>query len=163
MSPAFDEHGEMVEERSLRVEGKRTLGRWGAESDRGHRSGGKSCREQCHRGEDRDHDAAHEPRAEQADHQGQEPLESLEELDDDQILEAKLVRPLSNVGCVRTDQGPERVPIGMALIADGFGFHIPKGYIYAAMAFSTFIESLNLLSRKAKRKARAKGGGAPTS
>jgi predicted tellurium resistance membrane protein TerC len=53
--------------------------------------------------------------------------------------------------------------IGMALIADGFGFHIPKGYIYAAMAFSTFIESLNLLSRKAKRKARAKGGGAPTS
>jgi predicted tellurium resistance membrane protein TerC len=53
--------------------------------------------------------------------------------------------------------------IGMALIADGFGFHIPKGYIYAAMAFSTFIESLNLLSRKAKRKARAKDGGAPTS
>jgi predicted tellurium resistance membrane protein TerC len=53
--------------------------------------------------------------------------------------------------------------IGMALIADGFGFHIPKGYIYAAMAFSTFIESLNLLSRKAKRKTRGKGGGAPTS
>jgi predicted tellurium resistance membrane protein TerC len=51
----------------------------------------------------------------------------------------------------------------MALIADGFGFHIPKGYIYAAMAFSTFIESLNLLSRKAKRKTRGKGGGAPTS
>ena len=37
--------------------------------------------------------------------------------DDDQILEAKLVRPLSDVGCVRTDQGPERVPLGMALIA----------------------------------------------
>jgi hypothetical protein len=36
---------------------------------------------------------------------------------DDQILEAKLVRPLSDVGCVRTDQGPERVPLGMALIA----------------------------------------------
>src|SRR5687767_11558883 len=53
--------------------------------------------------------------------------------------------------------------IGMALIADGFGVHIPKGYIYAARSFSTFIESLNLLSRKAKRKARAKGGGAPTS
>jgi len=47
--------------------------------------------------------------------------------------------------------------IGTALIADGFGVHIPKGYIYAAMAFSTFIESLNVLSRKAKRKARAKG------
>lgn len=46
--------------------------------------------------------------------------------------------------------------IGMALIADGFGVHIPKGYIYAAMAFSIFIESLNLLSRKARRKVRAK-------
>ena len=46
--------------------------------------------------------------------------------------------------------------IGMALIAEGFGAHIPKGYIYAAMAFSTFIESLNLLSRKAKRKGRSK-------
>ena len=39
------------------------------------------------------------------------------EADDDQILEAKLVRPLSDVGCVRADQGPERVPLGMALIA----------------------------------------------
>lgn len=39
------------------------------------------------------------------------------EADDDQILEAKLVRPLSEVGCVRTDQGPERVPLGMALLA----------------------------------------------
>jgi hypothetical protein len=39
------------------------------------------------------------------------------EADDDLILEAKLVRPLSDVGCVRTDQGPERVPLGMALIA----------------------------------------------
>ena len=46
--------------------------------------------------------------------------------------------------------------IGMALIAEGFGAHIPKGYIYAAMAFSTFIESLNLLSRKAKRKGGSK-------
>jgi hypothetical protein len=39
------------------------------------------------------------------------------EADDDQILEAKLVRSLSDVGCVQTDQGPERVPLGMALIA----------------------------------------------
>jgi predicted tellurium resistance membrane protein TerC len=46
--------------------------------------------------------------------------------------------------------------IGMALIADGFGVHIPKGYIYVAMAFSTFIESLNLLSRKARVRARAR-------
>ena len=40
------------------------------------------------------------------------------EADDDQILEAKLVRSLSDVGCVEADQGPERVPLGMALIAD---------------------------------------------
>jgi predicted tellurium resistance membrane protein TerC len=46
--------------------------------------------------------------------------------------------------------------IGMALLAEGFGFHLPKGYIYAAMAFSTFIESLNLLSRKARRKGGSK-------
>jgi predicted tellurium resistance membrane protein TerC len=34
--------------------------------------------------------------------------------------------------------------IGMMLIADGFGHHVPKGYIYFAMAFSLFVEFLNL-------------------
>ena len=34
--------------------------------------------------------------------------------------------------------------IGMMLIADGFGHHVPKGYIYFAMAFSLFVEMLNL-------------------
>lgn len=43
--------------------------------------------------------------------------------------------------------------IGMVLIADGFGRHIPKGYIYAAMAFAAFVESLNMVARK--RAARA--------
>ncbi|MBO9501471.1 TerC family protein [Brevundimonas sp. A19_0] len=45
--------------------------------------------------------------------------------------------------------------IGMVLIADGFGFHVPKGYIYAAMAFSAGVEALNMLSRgsEAKRSA----------
>ncbi|MEB0039825.1 MULTISPECIES: TerC family protein [unclassified Pseudomonas] len=43
------------------------------------------------------------------------------------------------------------IMIGMTLIADGFGVHIPKGYIYAAMTFSAAIECLNMLSRKAKR------------
>jgi predicted tellurium resistance membrane protein TerC len=42
--------------------------------------------------------------------------------------------------------------IGMVLIADGFGIHVPKGYIYAAMAFSAFVEFLNLMSRKRKTK-----------
>jgi len=38
--------------------------------------------------------------------------------------------------------------IGVALIADGFDLHIPKGYIYFAMAFSIFVELLNLRIRK---------------
>jgi predicted tellurium resistance membrane protein TerC len=44
--------------------------------------------------------------------------------------------------------------IGTTLIADGMGFHVPKGYIYAAMAFSAFVEGLNMLSRKRPRKLR---------
>ena len=47
--------------------------------------------------------------------------------------------------------------IGATLIADGFGVHVPKGYIYAAMAFSTLVEALNMLSRRAKRR-RSKAG-----
>jgi predicted tellurium resistance membrane protein TerC len=40
--------------------------------------------------------------------------------------------------------------IGVVLIADGFGIHIPKGFIYVAMAFSAFVEILNMLSRRKK-------------
>ncbi|MEJ8566512.1 TerC family protein [Wenzhouxiangellaceae bacterium CH-27] len=46
--------------------------------------------------------------------------------------------------------------IGTTLIAEGFGAHVPKGYIYAAMAFSALVEGLNMLSRRARR-ARARG------
>jgi predicted tellurium resistance membrane protein TerC len=42
--------------------------------------------------------------------------------------------------------------IGAVLIADGFGVHVPKGYIYAAMAFSALIEGLNMLGRQASVK-----------
>ena len=42
--------------------------------------------------------------------------------------------------------------IGMVLIADGFGAHVPKGYIYAAMAFSVLVEGLNMLARRARRR-----------
>jgi predicted tellurium resistance membrane protein TerC len=42
--------------------------------------------------------------------------------------------------------------IGLTLIADGFGAHVPKGYIYAAMAFSGLVEGLNMLSRTASEK-----------
>ncbi len=41
--------------------------------------------------------------------------------------------------------------IGMVLIADGFGIHVPKGYVYAAMAFSGFVEMLNMLARRGKK------------
>jgi predicted tellurium resistance membrane protein TerC len=42
--------------------------------------------------------------------------------------------------------------IGTTLIAEGFGAHVPKGYIYAAMAFSALIEGLNMLSRRARQR-----------
>lgn len=42
--------------------------------------------------------------------------------------------------------------IGMVLIAEGFGAHVPKGYIYAAMAFSAGVEMLNMWSRRATSK-----------
>ncbi len=41
--------------------------------------------------------------------------------------------------------------VGMALIGEGLGMHIPKGYIYFAMAFSVFVEMLNLRLRDQKR------------
>ena len=44
--------------------------------------------------------------------------------------------------------------IGATLIADGFGLHVPKGYIYAAMAFSGLVEGLNMAARRANRKKR---------
>jgi predicted tellurium resistance membrane protein TerC len=42
--------------------------------------------------------------------------------------------------------------IGMTLIADGFGAHVPKAYVYAAMAFSGAVESLNLLAARRNRR-----------
>ena len=42
--------------------------------------------------------------------------------------------------------------IGMVLIAEGFGAHVPKGYIYTAMAFSAGVEGLNIWSRRSKER-----------
>ncbi len=42
--------------------------------------------------------------------------------------------------------------IGTTLVADGFGAPIAKGYIYAAMAFSVLVESLNMLARRARQR-----------
>ncbi len=44
------------------------------------------------------------------------------------------------------------VMIGFVLIADAFGFHVPKGYIYAAMGFSVAVEGLNIFQRKRRAK-----------
>lgn len=41
--------------------------------------------------------------------------------------------------------------IGMTLIAEGFGAHVEKGYVYAAMAFSALVEGLNIWSRSRRR------------
>jgi predicted tellurium resistance membrane protein TerC len=43
------------------------------------------------------------------------------------------------------------VLIGMALVADGFEFHIPRGYIYFAMAFAGAVEFFNVLARRNRR------------
>ncbi|MFZ1814327.1 MAG: TerC family protein [Rhizobiaceae bacterium] len=43
--------------------------------------------------------------------------------------------------------------IGVALVADGIGFHIPRGYIYFAMAFSALVEGINITRSSRKRRA----------
>ncbi len=49
--------------------------------------------------------------------------------------------------------------IGAALVADGLGFHIPRAYLYSAMAFSAVVELLNVIAKRnrARRKERAAG------
>ena len=45
------------------------------------------------------------------------------------------------------------VLIGVALVADGFQFHIPRGYIYFAILFSGAVETFNILAKRNRRKA----------
>ncbi len=47
--------------------------------------------------------------------------------------------------------------IGMVLVADGFSFHIPRGYIYFAMGFSLAVESLNLVKHSRKKRQNRSG------
>jgi predicted tellurium resistance membrane protein TerC len=53
--------------------------------------------------------------------------------------------------------------IGTSLVADGFGFHIEKGYIYAAMAFSVLVEAVNIFAkqRRLARQGNHPGGSVP--
>jgi predicted tellurium resistance membrane protein TerC len=44
------------------------------------------------------------------------------------------------------------IMIGMTLMAEGFGVHVAKGYVYSAMVFATMVEGLNMLARRARRK-----------
>ena len=54
--------------------------------------------------------------------------------------------------------------IGTTLVAEGFGAPVAKGYIYAAMAFSAFVEGLNMMARRARlRRAEAAGQAGPRS
>jgi predicted tellurium resistance membrane protein TerC len=48
------------------------------------------------------------------------------------------------------------VLIGMALVADGFEFHIPRGYIYFAMAFAGAVEVFNVMASRNRRRRRSK-------
>ena len=43
--------------------------------------------------------------------------------------------------------------VGAVLVADGMGFHVPKGYLYFAIAFSVGVEALNLAATKRRRRA----------
>jgi predicted tellurium resistance membrane protein TerC len=49
--------------------------------------------------------------------------------------------------------------IGAALVADGFHFHIPRAYIYFAMAFSAAVEAVNVIALRNRRKKRAASQG----
>jgi predicted tellurium resistance membrane protein TerC len=51
--------------------------------------------------------------------------------------------------------------IGVALIAEGMGFHIPKGYLYFAMAFSVLVESLNVVLARRRHRAKPSPGVEP--
>jgi predicted tellurium resistance membrane protein TerC len=48
------------------------------------------------------------------------------------------------------------VLIGMALVADGFEVHIPRGYVYFAMAFAASVEAFNVIAGRNRRRARIK-------
>jgi predicted tellurium resistance membrane protein TerC len=48
--------------------------------------------------------------------------------------------------------------IGVALVADGFDFHIPRGYVYFAMAFAAVIEMFNIVTARRRRRYRTPTG-----
>ncbi len=49
--------------------------------------------------------------------------------------------------------------VGVALVADGLHFHIPRGYLYFAIAFSALVEALNLIAARRRQRFRLKASG----
>ena len=49
------------------------------------------------------------------------------------------------------------VLIGVALVADGFEVHLPRGYIYFAMAFAAAVEVFNVMASRNRRRRRSRG------
>jgi predicted tellurium resistance membrane protein TerC len=64
------------------------------------------------------------------------------------LLSAPIARFVDNHPTIKMLALSFLILIGMALIGEGAGFHLPKGYIYFAMAFSVAVEMLNLRVRK---------------
>ncbi len=53
--------------------------------------------------------------------------------------------------------------IGTTLVAEAFGAHVPKAYIYSAMAFSSLVEGLNMWTRRSRERKRARAANPPAS
>ena len=49
--------------------------------------------------------------------------------------------------------------VGVALVADGLHFHIPRGYLYFAIAFSALVEAFNLIAARRRQRFRLKASG----
>ncbi len=64
------------------------------------------------------------------------------------VFAASIGRFVSNHPTIKMLALSFLVVVGVVLIADGFGHHVPKGYIYFAMAFSVCVEMLNIRLRK---------------
>ncbi len=67
------------------------------------------------------------------------------------VLSGAVIRFIENHPTIKMLALSFLLLIGIALIGDGLGMHIPKGYIYFAMAFSVFVEMLNMRLRRSDK------------
>jgi len=74
----------------------------------------------------------------------------------DSLVGSVIERPSRpSIWISKWSKGKTPVTFTLTLIADGFGFHVPKGYIYAAMGFSVGVELLNMVQRNRRTRAAA--------